>query len=65
MNVREVTKETKGAILMSETTKVLLELPDDLHRELKSRAALAGVPLYQFIIDIIQQTIQNNQKKAV
>jgi predicted DNA binding CopG/RHH family protein len=49
---------------MSETTKVLLELPDDLHRELKSRAALAGVPLYQFIVDIIQQTIQNNSKKA-
>ena len=42
---------------MSDTTKILLELPDDLHRELKSRAPLAGTPLYQFTVDILRDSI--------
>lgn len=51
-------------IEMSDTTKVLLELPDELHRELKSKAALAGIPLYQIMIEILQQAIKVYQKDA-
>jgi predicted HicB family RNase H-like nuclease len=51
-------------IEMSDTTKVLLELPDELHRELKSKAALAGIPLYQIMIEILQQAIKIYQKDA-
>ena len=35
--------------------RTTLELPDDLYRSLKARAALSGVPLRQLVHDLIEQ----------
>lgn len=44
-------------------TKVNLELPDDLHGELKSKAAKTKIPLYVYIINILRKST-NDRKKS-
>ena len=47
---------------MDKKTVIIREFPVDLHRELKVRAAREGKPLYQLIIEILQEAAKKGEK---
>lgn len=49
---------------MDDITKVLLELPDDVHRRLKSEAALAGTSMKDWITAIIIRYYESRKLAA-
>jgi predicted HicB family RNase H-like nuclease len=44
--------------------RIHYEIPDDLHRQVKSQAALEGKTLKQFVIDALAEAVRKNERKG-
>lgn len=47
---------------MSCVARINIDLPGELHRKAKAAAALAGIPLRQFVIDAIAEAVKRKGK---
>lgn len=49
---------------MTDVARIHYEIPDDLHRQVKSHAALEGKTLKQYVIDALAAAVATAEKKA-
>lgn len=47
---------------MTNVARIHYEIPDDLHRQVKSAAALEGKTLKQYVIDALAAAVDRAQK---
>ncbi len=48
---------------MTPVARIHYEIPDDLHRRVKSAAALQGVTLKDFLIRVLEEAVPEDKRK--
>lgn len=48
---------------MTSVARIHYEIPDDLHRRVKSAAALQGVTLKDFLIRVLEEAVPEDKRK--